>query len=104
VQWIWSKLEALTDGKLALIGRAGLAYGVMQLVESYGLFRRRKWAEWLVVVATTLPIPWELYELFHAPSWMRFGILALNVGIAAYLWHRRTEFLTRLQRKMLKQA
>ncbi len=102
VTWLWSKLNTLTDGKLALIGKVGLAYGIMQLVESYGLFRRRRWAEWLVVIATTIPVPFELYELFHEPSLGRFGILLVNSVIAVYLWHRRTDFLSAKQWRRLR--
>jgi|GEM_PF-275961 len=104
VHWLWSKLGGITDGNLATIGEAGLAYGVFQLVESYGLFRRRKWAEWLVVIATSLPVPVEFYELFHAPSLFKLGILAVNLGVAGYLWHRRADFMTRTQRKAYKAA
>lgn len=104
VSWLWGKLNVLTDGKLSLIGKVGLAYGILQLVESYGLFRRRKWAEWLVVIATTLPIPFELYELFHEPSLSRFGVLLVNAVIAVYLWHRRTDFLSGKQWKRLRNA
>jgi uncharacterized membrane protein (DUF2068 family) len=97
VQWIWEQLELLTDGKLSLIAKVGFAYGGLQLFESYGLFRRRKWAEWIVVIATSVPIPFELYELFHEPSLVRFCILLGNAMIAGYLWHRRTDFLSRAQ-------
>ena len=58
--------------------------------------------EWLVVIATTIPVPFELYELFHEPSLARFGVLLVNAVIAAYLWHRRTDFLSRKQWKLLK--
>lgn len=102
VRWLWTKIDAFSDGRLALIAKVGLAYGALQLFESYGLFRRRKWAEWLVVIATTLPIPFELYELFHETSLSRFLILLFNAMIAAYLWHRRTDFLSRRQWKILR--
>ena len=85
VRWLWAHLNTLTDGRLAIIAQVGLAYGALQLVESYGLFRRRKWAEWLVVIATTIPIPFELYELFHEPSLSRFLIVLGNVLYAGYL-------------------
>jgi uncharacterized membrane protein (DUF2068 family) len=98
VTWIWDHLNALTDGRLKLLGEAGLAYGTMQLLESYGLFLRRKWAEWLVVIATSIPLPFEIYELFVEPSWTKTGVLVANAGIAVYLWHRRTDFLTRRAR------
>lgn len=104
VTWVLDHLDALTDNKLRFIGEAGLVYGLFQLVESYGLFGRRAWAEWLVVVATTLPVPYELYELLHHATLTKLGIITVNVAIAGYLWYRRSEFLTRGQRKALKRA
>jgi uncharacterized membrane protein (DUF2068 family) len=104
VDWIWDHLDALMDGRLKIIAGAGLAYGAMQLLESYGLFLRRRWAEWLVVVATSIPLPFELYELARNPSWVKTGLLAINAGIAAYLWYRRAAFLTAAQRRALSRV
>jgi uncharacterized membrane protein (DUF2068 family) len=35
---------------------------VLELVEGGGLFYRKRWAEWLTVVATSLLVPLEVYE------------------------------------------
>jgi uncharacterized membrane protein (DUF2068 family) len=102
VRWLSLRLDDLTDGRLKLISQIGFAYGAMQLFEAYGLFLRRRWAEWLVVIATTIPLPFEIYELAHTPTWMRAGILAFNAAIAAYLWHRRTDFLSAKQWAFLR--
>jgi uncharacterized membrane protein (DUF2068 family) len=51
-----------------------------------GLFRRKRWAEWLTVIATSLLIPFELYELVHRPSVLKAGGLAVNIVIVVYLF------------------
>jgi uncharacterized membrane protein (DUF2068 family) len=68
-----------------LFGAGALAYGVLELVEGVGLFYRRRWAEWLTVVATTLLIPLELYEVVRSPSLLKAGGIAVNVVVVAYL-------------------
>src|SRR5262249_42009678 len=65
-------------------GIAAIGYGVLELVEGYGLWRRFRWAEWLTVIATSLLIPVELYELVHRPSALKAAGLAVNVLIVLY--------------------
>jgi len=50
-----------------------------------GLFLRKRWAEWLTVVATTLLIPLELYELVRKPSALKGAGLIVNILIVLYL-------------------
>jgi uncharacterized membrane protein (DUF2068 family) len=79
------RLGHLSHHQVTLFGIAALAYGVLEIVEGYGLWRRYRWAEWLTVIATSLLIPVELYELVHKPSLLKAGGLAVNVLIVIYL-------------------
>jgi uncharacterized membrane protein (DUF2068 family) len=78
---------------VTLFGLAALGYGVLELVEGVGLWLRQRWAEWLTVIATSLLIPVELYELARKPSMLKAAGLVVNVVIVAYLVHviRRRE-------------
>jgi uncharacterized membrane protein (DUF2068 family) len=49
--------------------------GVLGFVEAYGLHKRRRWAEWLTVIATGLFIPFELYEVILEQTPERVGRL-----------------------------
>jgi uncharacterized membrane protein (DUF2068 family) len=62
-----------------------LGYGLLELVEGTGLWLDQLWAEYLTVVATSLLIPFELYELVHHPTALKAGGLAVNVLIVSYL-------------------
>jgi len=62
-----------------------LGYGLLELVEGTGLWLDQLWAEYLTVVATSLLIPLELYELARHPTALKAGGLAVNVLIVAYL-------------------
>jgi uncharacterized membrane protein (DUF2068 family) len=76
---------ALTDERLAVLAMGAIAYSTARFIEAYGLWRERRWAEWFAVVAGGLYIPIELYELARRVTWIRFGLLAVNVAIVVYL-------------------
>jgi uncharacterized membrane protein (DUF2068 family) len=85
-----SWVEGLGADKLHLVIAVTVAYTAVVLVEGTGLWLRRRWAEWVTVVATTSLIPFELWELITRSSgrkWTVAATLALNVLIAAYLAH-----------------
>ena len=71
---------------MKLFGVGAIAYGVLELVEGGGLFYRKRWAEWLTVIATSLLVPLELYELVRHPSWLKAVGIAVNLAIVIYLY------------------
>jgi uncharacterized membrane protein (DUF2068 family) len=85
IRHIVARLGRLRRHEIAVFGAAALAYGGLELVEGGGLFLRKRWAEWLTVVATTLLIPLELYELVRKPSALKGAGLIVNILIVLYL-------------------
>jgi uncharacterized membrane protein (DUF2068 family) len=79
------RLGRLRGHQVAVLGWAAIAYGALEEVEGVGLFRRRRWAEWLTVIATSVLIPLELYEVVHKPSWLKIGGVTVNIVIVVYL-------------------
>jgi uncharacterized membrane protein (DUF2068 family) len=78
-------LHHLHAAQLRTAAILAVGYGVLELVEGTGLWLDRLWAEYLTVIATSLLVPLELYELARHPSvWKASGIL-VNVAIVAYL-------------------
>jgi uncharacterized membrane protein (DUF2068 family) len=57
------------------------------LVEGVGLWLRKRWAEWLVVLAGACLIPVELWELFGSSTHKQIVLAAmvLNVAVVGYL-------------------
>ncbi|MBS2031315.1 MAG: DUF2127 domain-containing protein [Deltaproteobacteria bacterium] len=104
VTFLYDQADTITSGKLKAIASVGVVYGCLLCTEGYGLLRRRKWAELLVVIATLIPVPFELYELIHEPSFKKVGALILNLAIVAYLIRRRQQFTTRKQRKAARES
>ena len=60
-------------------------YAVVRIVEAYGLWHVRPWAEWFAIVAGSVYVPVEVYEIFRHPTWMRAAVLISNLAIVAYL-------------------
>lgn len=71
--------------KFIAIGIAACAYATLFVVEGWGLWRGRRWAEYLTVIATTSLIPFELYEIAHHLTAPRIGALVVNIAILWYL-------------------
>lgn len=80
-----TRLHALHARELRIAGIAALGYGGLELVEGVGLWLDRLWAEYLTVIATTLLIPFELYELARHPTLFKAGGILVNVLIVIYL-------------------
>ena len=74
---------------VALIGIGALLFGALELTEAIGLARRRRWAEYLTVIAGCIGIPFELMEVLRRQTPLRVGILVANVAIVVYLaWQK----------------
>lgn len=75
------------------------AFGVFNLVEAYGLHLRQRWAEWLTVIATSLLIPFEVYEVAIEVSVLKLSILVINILIVFYLAKHKELFKGKRRRK-----
>ncbi len=80
-----NRAAALTPHQLLAIGLAGAGYGGLELIEGVGLWRRRRWAEYLTVIATAAFVPLDVWELVHRPSLLKAGGLVVNLLVVAYL-------------------
>lgn len=60
-------------------------YALLHLIEGIGLLLEQDWAGYLVVIATSSLIPFEIYEFVKKSSLIRIALFVLNVGIVIYL-------------------
>ena len=79
------KLFELGPRKFLAIGAVLAVYATVFLVEGWGLWREKRWAEYLTVVVTASLIPLEVWEIFHHPTWLKVLAFAVNVAIVVYL-------------------
>jgi len=78
-------MERINDRQLWAMACAALLYSLVRLAEAVGLWLRKKWAEWFGVLTGGMYIPLEIYELGRSVTWPTVTVLAVNVGVVAYL-------------------
>jgi uncharacterized membrane protein (DUF2068 family) len=85
-------LLRLHTGTLYAAAGAVLAYAALNAVEAVGLWRMRRWAEYLSALATSLFLPIEIYELIDHITVFRVGTLIANLAIVGYLVYAKRLF------------
>lgn len=96
-RWVRALIERFhldpRDGTLALFARqinpdavhlaaaVILTYGLLHLLEAWGLWHARAWASWLGCIAASLYLPLDLYALWAHPGWPALAVLAINLLI-----------------------
>jgi uncharacterized membrane protein (DUF2068 family) len=76
-----------------VVAIAAIAYALLEGTEGVGLAMRRRWAEYLTVIATGLLIPYELYEVIRHVTLFKVGALLLNLAVVGYLAYRKRLFV-----------
>ena len=92
-----SKLLGLIQHSFTLDARTliyltiGLAlYALIELTEGVGLWLGQRWGEYFAMVATSVFLPYEVYDLTVKVTWLRVGALVINLLLVAYLvWTKR---------------
>jgi uncharacterized membrane protein (DUF2068 family) len=83
-------LTALRRGQVGWLLVTAVAYGIVEGVEAVFLWKERRWAEYLTVVAIVGLIPFEIHELIHRLTIPRVAALVINVAVFAWLiWNKR---------------
>jgi uncharacterized membrane protein (DUF2068 family) len=70
-----------------------ITYALLEGTEGVGLAMRRRWAEYLTVIATGILIPYEAYEVVHHVTLFKVGALLLNLAVVGYLAYRKRLFV-----------
>ena len=77
----------VTDGRLWELAWFALVYSLLRLVEAYGLWLERRWAEWVALISGGIYLPVEVFEVGQKLTWFRVGALVTNlivVGCMGY--------------------
>jgi uncharacterized membrane protein (DUF2068 family) len=82
---VLTRLLGLPPHRLEALGAGAFLYAGLFLVEGVGLWRGRRWGEYLTVIATASLVPLELWELSRRLTTVRVLALVLNLLIVAYL-------------------
>jgi uncharacterized membrane protein (DUF2068 family) len=85
-----AKAANVNPGQMKKLGLASFLYAGLFLAEGTGLWLGKRWGEWLTVIITSSLVPLEVYEIARHFSYVKVGVLALNVAIVVYLiYHMR---------------
>ena len=80
----------LTSRTLTYLAIGLAVYALIELVESVGLWLGKRWGEYFAMVATSIFLPYEVYDLTVKITWLRVAALVINVLLVIYLvWTKR---------------
>ncbi len=82
----------ISQTKLTLLAAGVSAISVISLIESIGLWLARRWGEYFAMVATSLFLPLEIYELYDKFTVTKIALFLLNVVLVLYLVLNRRLF------------
>jgi uncharacterized membrane protein (DUF2068 family) len=83
---VFADLAADTsDRQLQLLAAAAFAYVAIRAVEAYGLWNRRRWAEWFSVASGLVYVPFEVVELADGVSALKVATLVANLALVVYM-------------------
>lgn len=85
VRHLLEKLTAVSPRTLRNLGFLSLYFSVELTVEAVGLWYKQVWAVYLVLVATGIFLPREVYSCFLAFSWEKLVLFCVNLTFVAYL-------------------
>ena len=79
------RASLIDDHMLRRFGVGAFCYSGLSLVEAIGLYLEKAWAEYLTLLITASFLPIEIVEIVHRLTWLRVGLLVLNVVVLIYL-------------------
>ncbi|MCC6474080.1 MAG: DUF2127 domain-containing protein [Burkholderiales bacterium] len=71
------------DARLELLAIGAAAYAAVRLLEAYGLYFERVWAELLAALSAVIYMPIEAYAWWKHPSVFRASVFLVNGAVVA---------------------
>ncbi|MBK8149302.1 MAG: DUF2127 domain-containing protein [Acidobacteria bacterium] len=85
VHGLIEKIAGINRNNLIAFSVGSFLYSALQITEGVGLWLEKRWAEMLTVIATSLLIPVEIYEIIEKFTFLRVAALVVNLFIVWYL-------------------
>ena len=79
--------DSATDKRLWTAASIAFTYGGLRLIEAYGLWRQRAWAEWIAFIAGTVFLPLEIRELSRGITVLRVVLFLGNIAVVIYMYY-----------------
>jgi uncharacterized membrane protein (DUF2068 family) len=88
LRFLYEHLAKLTPHSIRLLAYANFFYATVFAIEGTGLYLKKHWAEYMVLVVTGSFLPFEGYLLYLKLEWWKVVLMLGNVLIMVYLVHR----------------
>lgn len=75
----------LSSRTLTLLAFGALLYVAIELIEAIGLWLAKRWGEYFAMVATSLGLPLEIYDLTRKVTITALLLFAVNLALVLYL-------------------
>jgi len=85
VNFILEKASLINDPVLRRIGFVAYCYAAVTLTEGIGLYLEKAWGEFLTLAITASFLPFEMIEVVRRLTWVRVGLLIINILVFIYL-------------------
>lgn len=102
-QMILDRADQVTDQQLLMIAAGFFAYATLRVIEAYGLWKTRIWAEWLAILSGLVYLPFEVHELIRKATPLKWALLLINLALVSYVAYIRFSE-KRLERRVQAQA
>jgi uncharacterized membrane protein (DUF2068 family) len=80
-----SRAFTLNSNTLVMLAILAAGYAVLEVVEGTGLWLLKRWGEYFAMVATSVFIPYEIYDLTAKVTVLRVLAFLINVALVVYL-------------------
>jgi uncharacterized membrane protein (DUF2068 family) len=93
--WLGRQLEHVLDlktGTITVLMSLAVLYAAVEWVEAVFLWKEKRWAEYLTVIATAGFIPLEVKELLHKVTFFRVFALITNLALLIWLVYNKRLF------------
>ena len=75
----------LNSRTLTWLALAAAGYAVIEIIEAVGLWLLKRWGEYFAMIATSVGIPYEIYDLTAKVTVLRVVAFVINVALVVYL-------------------
>ena len=79
------KVFNISPKQLKELSAGTFIYAAIFLTEGTGLLARKRWAEYVTLISTSLFVPLEIYEIYRHFTWLKVAVTVVNLLIVWYL-------------------
>lgn len=80
-----SLLNMISPDAVHLAAAAMIGYGLLHLVEAWGLWKAKAWASWLGCLTASIYLPFDIYAIVRHPGWASWSVLVINLVVVYVL-------------------